>query len=146
MVPSGFKWELSHGGVSTTVTLDPACPYNEVVYTDADHGIVRMGVVVDGESAVVDRLEWLGTVWVTLPFSVNRDGSIDLGTGGWVGSTSLIPLSDIAIAVLAGDGTTPPASLPNSPAEVCADADGNGIRDGADAMNWPFDYYGDDCD
>ena len=147
LVPTDFKWDLSRRGVSTTITLDKACPYNEVIYADEDYGVVRMGVIVDGASDLVDRLEWLGTVWISLPFEVNADGSLLITTGGWSGASGVLPVSNVGLSVLSRDALGGGQTLPNNLEEACADGDGNGIRDGADALINIFDILGnDDCD
>ena len=143
-VPSEFKWELDRNGEATTVTLDKACPFNEVVFESADSGVLQMGVVIDSESEFATRIEAMGTVWITLPFIVNPDGSFLVGSDGWVGATGLFPLSEVSEGALVGPGGGNPPPPPNGRDEACADADGDGVRDGANELINLFDLS--DCD
>ncbi len=143
-VPTNFKWELTRNGEATTFALDKACPYNEVVFFDAGRGSLRMGVTVDSESRAANRLEWLGTIWVTLPFELGADGSMMIDTGGWEDARVLLPVSDTTDSVLAGLPADEPPPLPNNRDEACADVNQDGIRDGANELINLFDIR--DCE
>lgn len=134
LVPTSFKWELSRNGTATTLTLDKACPYNEVVFLDATHGSIRVGVTIDSEAEAANRLEWLGALWVTLPFEIVPNGSMLIGTGGWEDARVVLPVSDMSEAVLVGNPAGNPPPLPNNREEACADVDGDGVRDGANEL------------
>lgn len=144
-VPVSFKLEFSGNGILTTLTLDPACPFNEVVYADAASGELRMGVRLESDSVYMDRLEWLGTLWMVLPFTIAADGSMTVSTGGLVAGPTVFPVTQQTQAVLLNDPDANPPPLPNNREETCADVNGNGIRDGADEMNNLFSAYR-DCD
>ncbi len=133
-VPSEFKWELDRNGEATTITLDRACPFNEVVFDDVDSGTLQMGVVIDSELEAAVRIESMGTVWISLPFVVNPDGSLLVGTDGWAGSTEVFPLSGISEAALANPPLNDPPPLPDNREEACDDVNQDGIRDGANAL------------
>jgi len=143
-VPTDMVLMLQGSGISATLTLDETCPYNELSLDMNGEGYLGMAVSLSSESDALARVSQLGSFWMVLPVSQDASGGLVFDTAGWSIGTEVFPIQPATMSIVMGQ-TGASNDLPNEREESCADSDGNGIRDGADAIINIYDTF-DACD
>lgn len=141
LVPTDMVLTLQGDGITTTLTLEETCPYNELVLDANGDGYLGMAVSLSSASEALTRISQLGAFWMMLPVSEDVTGQLVFDTSGWSIGTEVFPIQPATMAIALGQ-TGNAGSLPNGRDESCADADGNGIRDGADEIINIYDNLG----
>lgn len=144
MVPTAFSLDLQNSTMKLGIRLDPSCPYNGLWLDANGEGHFRAAVSFQTSREELFRLVHLGPFWMEVPVSKSAStGVLTFSTGGLVSGTAVFPVQESTLSVLQGQAGT--AGLPNGQAESCADADNNGIRDGADELININNMHASDC-
>ena len=144
VVPTAFSLDLQNAGMKLGVRLEPSCPHNGLWLDENGEGHFRAAVSFQTSSEALFRLNELGPFWMEVP--VSRDaatGVLTFSTGGLVSGTMVFPVQESTMSIVLGQVGT--LTVPNGQAESCADADNNGIRDGADELININNMHASDC-
>lgn len=131
-LPTDMSLKANYLGNVLRLELDKTSPFN-TLEVDAN-GDGRLGVALTLSS---DSINLIGFVQVGSTIYFNFPVHVDAGFGSLrIHSTPATPGDTITPTdpiILLGADTTPHPGIAN---DRCADADGNGIRDGADEVIW----------
>ena len=129
-LPTAVSLEALYLGQKLTLELDKTCPYNTLRLDANGVGTLGVALTLKSDSHHLIGLVQIGsTIYFNLPVQMSQNWSSlrihSLATTPGSTITPTVP------AILAGADVPPHAGIAM---ERCTDNDGNGIRDGADAL------------
>lgn len=127
-VPTALSFSLSYLGEKANLDLDKTCPYNTLSVDANGNGTLGVALTLtSGSHSLAGLIQVGGTIYFSLPVHMSADwAKLEIRTDKTAPGETYTPTNH---DVLVGADTPPHPGVTNTP---CADADGNGIRDGAD--------------
>lgn len=136
-LPTDVSLTASFLGQKITLDLDKTCPYNVLRVDASGNGALCVALTVDSDSPDLVGFVQIGsTIYFELPVQVAGDWSaIRIHADASIPGHLLTPTDPVALAAADGPSSAVIAEDP------CADANENGIRDGADEVIHNIDSH-----
>ncbi len=129
-VPTDVSWRVRSGPATVTLTLDRTSPFNLLKADANGQGTLEVVLLVDSKSAALAPSLYMGErYYFRFPVQVGAGlSNIQFSLTSEMPGSGYAPASAMALNAADGNSTAPIGG------DVCADVDGNHIRDGADEV------------
>jgi hypothetical protein len=130
-LPTDAVFTAKVAGATLTMTLDKTCPHNTLVADANGQGTLKAAMLVDSPSSLLAGDLAIGRVmYFEFPVTVAQDwSSVRVQMAQGQSAAAYTPFDPVLLMAGTAHQTTVAIG-----GDVCADADNNGIRDGADEV------------
>lgn len=137
-IPTAMELKASYLGASLRLELDKSSPFNTLEVDSNGDGRLGVALTLSSDSSSLIGIVQIGsTIYFNLPVHVEQGwGTMRIRAARTTPGDTITPTDPVAL--LGAD--TPPHAVA-IPTDRCGDADGNGIRDGADEQIWAMSRF-----